>query len=309
MLPATPLSVPVHSNQLDAVDEVCSAALRCSQGDVIGQLLLLVVTGLVAVVVIAAVVHIREARATVSEERSRTATERQAFTRFAREVARLEASGPAVQLGPASGATATMAAPSSPLDPALERVRSSYEETVLAMDHYEEEYDEPLVEHMGRELGEEIATAVVQNQQLTPSLQQALVDRARDAARDRERLISRLDHELEALDDADRELASLAQTVDEAGTRSLTDWSFPQLADEWHRLGEVESRLKRMVARRQESLETNAVHHRTSAPPSLNAYLYDRLDSSYPVLSDAADVAAQLKAVRRRVLLALTARA
>lgn len=308
MLPATPLSIPVHANQLNAVDEVCTAALGCSQGDAISQLLLLVVSGLLAVVVIAVAVRIREARAAVSEERSRTATEHEAFSRFARRIARLEPSSPAFQLGPANGATAAVSA-SSPPDRALERVRTAYEESVLAMGHYEEEYDEPLAEHMGRELGEEVATAVAQSQHLTPSLQQELVQRAREAARDRERLMTSLDGELEALRAAEDELSALGDAVSEAGDRQLDGRTFPELADEWHRLGELESRLNRVANARQETLRDRTRDGRGDDAPSLNAYLYDGLESHYPVLSDTASLADRVQAIRRRVLLALTSRA
>lgn len=310
MPPATqPHSIPVHSNQLDAVDEVCSAALGCSQTDVIGQLLLLVVTGLVAVVIIAAAVHIREARATVSEERSRTATERHAFERFARKVSRFDASVTPVQPASAPGAGSAVSATSVPSSRGLNQVRTAYEETVLEMDHYEEEYDEPLAEHMRRELGAELATAVDQSQQLTPPLKQALVGRAREAARDRERLITQLDRERETLDAADDELASIADAVDESAPRSVGGWTFPDLVDEWHRLGELESRVSRLLTRRQEALQARGPDGRRAGEPSLNAYLYERLDTTFPVLTDAAVIADRVKTARRRVLLALTSRA
>ncbi len=309
MPPVSPsLSVPVHANQLKAVDDVCATALGCTHADVIGQLLLLVVTGLLAVVVIAAVVRIRDARAAVTEERSRTATEQQAFARFAREVSRLDAMGPAIQLGPGPGATSTVSASIAPRHRGLEHVRDAYEATVLAMDHYKEEYDEPLAEHMRRELGDEVAMAVEQSQQLTPPLKRALVARAWEAAHDRERLITQLNHELEALETADEELTAVADTVDEAASRSLVGWTFTELTDEWHRLGELESRLSRLLSRRQKALQAGT-NGRDPDRPSLNEYLYGPLETTYPILADATNLADCVKDVRRRVLLALTDRA
>lgn len=304
-----PLSIPVHSNQLGAVDEVCAAARSCQQSDVIGQLLPLIVTGLVAVVVIAAAIRVREARATVSEEQSRTETERQAFQRFARTVSRIEPVTTTVQLGTAPAVTAAVATSTPRPDQGLERVRQAYTDTLLAMDHYEEEYDEPWAEHMRLELGEELGTAVEQSQELTPPLKQALVTRAQEAARERERLISRLAREEEALDAADEELSAVAEMVEEAATRPIEDWSFRALTDEWHRLGELESRLSRLLARRQEALGSADVVGFRSDSPSLNAYLYDHLNTRFPVLADATSLADRVKDVRRNVLLALTRRA
>lgn len=304
-----PLSVPVHSNQLGAVDEVCNAALGCGQSDVIGQLLPLVVTGLAVMVVLAAAYHVREARAAVAEERSRTATERQAFQRFAREVDRIDPSPAAVQLSTAPAVTTAVAASSPRPDRGLEQVRQAYQETLLAMDHYDEEYDEPLAQHMRLELGEEVATAVEQSQQLTPPLKQALVSRANEAARERERLINRLAGEQEGLETADEELSAVAELVDEAASRSIEDWSFRELTDEWHRLGELESRLSRLLSHRQESLGAGPVDARRVDSLSLNTYLYDRLDTTFPVLSDATALAERVKVTRRNVLIALTKRA
>lgn len=306
---AQPLSVPVHANQLDAVNEVCQSAIGCARGDLFEQLLLLVATGIIALVLVAVAVHIREALPLVREERSRTATEQEAFTRFARAVARLDAPGPAVQLGAGQGATSVVSASLAPQNRGLDAVRSAYEDTVLAMDHYEEEYGEPLAEHMRQELGEEVATAVEQNQQLTRPLQQALVARAREAALDRERLMTRLDHEVEALEAAEDELTAVAEAVDDARGRPLDGRSFPELTDEWHRLGELESRLRRLLSRRQEARQPIAFDDPGAGQPSLNAYLYEPLETRFPVLADATALADRVKDVRRRVLLALTRRA
>ncbi|MFB6353453.1 MAG: hypothetical protein ABEJ92_05150 [Halobacteriales archaeon] len=306
---AQPLSVPVHANQLGAVEEVCAASIGCAQGDLLGQLLVLLATGVLAIVVIAVAAHVREARAVVSEEQSRTAAEQRAFARFARKVASFEAGGGTVQPGPAAGAVSATSASLVPSQQGIESVRTAYRETVLAMDHYEEEYDEPLDEHMRRELGVEIATAVEQSQQLSPPLKRALVERAREAARDRERLMTRLDHEMEALDAAEEELTSVADTVEEAASRPVDGLRYDELTDEWNRLGELKSRLSRLVARRQEALQEDVDDGPRTEYPSLNAYLYDDLDATFPILEDAAALAGRVKDVRRRVLLALTRQA
>lgn len=306
---AQPLSVPVHANQLDAVDEVCRSSFRCAYGAALDQLVLLLITGVIAVVLFAAALRVREALPAVREERSRTATEQEAFTRFARAVTRLDTTGPTVQLNHGPGAVSAVSASVGPPHSGTAAVRSAYEGTVMAMDHYQEEYGEPLAVHMRHELGEEVATAVEQNQQLTRPLQQALVTRAREAAADRGRLINRVDHELEALEAAEDELTAVADTVDPPSDVTLSRRSFSELTDEWHRLGEHESRLRRLLSRRQETLDTTATDPPGNGPPSLQAYLYKPLDTRHPILADATDLAAHVKDVRRRVLRALTRRA
>lgn len=310
MAAAPPLSISVHTSQLEAVDEVCGAALGCGQSDVFGQLLLLVLSGLLAVFLLAAVQHVRAARSAVAEERSRTATEQHAFDRFARAVSRLDAVAPTTQVAPVEGAGTTVAAAGAPPpDRTLVAVREAYEETVMAMPHYVEEYDEPLDRHMRAEFGEEVATAVADGDRFTPALKAVLLQRARHAAADRDRLISRLDDEADELDAAAEELSRLGATIEEAAERPLNGRSYDQLVDEWHRLGEVEARLRRLLDDRQGSLDPDADARGPPYRPSLQGYLYAALDSHYPVLADGSVLADRIKTARSRVLHALTRRA
>lgn len=310
MVAASPLSISVHANQLDAVEEVCGPALGCAPADVLGELLVLAVTGLVAVFVLAAIQRVSAARAEVAEERSRTATEQDAFARFARQVARLDPSRPAPQTTRADGMGVAAAVSShSPPDRGLEAVREAYRATVMAMPHYEEEYDESMARHMREEFGGEVATAVSDGPGLTPELRQALMDRAREAAIERDRLMRRLDREAESLDAADDQLASITAELEAAEGSSLDELGFERLVDEWNRLGELESRVSRLLGRRQETLGSNGLSGRGAGQQSLYEYLYADLDTTFPILSDGSVLADRVKGARSRVLAALTARA
>lgn len=307
---ALPLSISVHANQLDAVEEVCNTALGCAQTDLLGQLLLLVAFGLVTVFVLAAVQWVSEARAELSQERSRTATEQEAFDRFARRVAGVEPSASTYQLAPADGAvSAASVTAHMPSDGRLEAVREAYRDTVMAMGHYEEEYDEPLVRHLRQEFGQEVATAVADGDRLTPELKGVLVERSREAARDRERLIHRLDREADALESAADEIHAIDATISEAEQRPLGRLGYRELTDEWNRLGELESRLSRLLAGRQETLQSRSEPGRTDGHRSLHRYLYADLDTTFPILTDGAVLADRVKGARSRVLEVLTSRA
>jgi hypothetical protein len=311
MATAVSLSISVHANRLDAVGEMCGATLGCAPSNALGQLLLLVVTGLVAVFVLAAIQRVSEARAEVAEERSRTATEQEAFERFARRVARLDPSRPAAaQVAPADGviATATVSTHSA-TDRGLEAVREAYEETVMAVPHYEEEYAEPMARHIREEFGEEVATAVSGSGQLTPELKQVLVERAREAALERDQLMRRLNREAESLEAADDQFSTMTADLDEAEDSPLEEQGFEQLVDEWNRLGELESRLSRLLGERQETLESNGISTPGGGQQSLYEYLYADLDTAFPILVDGAVLADRVKTARSRVLAALTARA
>lgn len=309
MVAALPLSVAVHSDQLNAVDEVCGPALGCAQTDLLNQVLLLAVFGLVTVVLFAALQHVSRARSEVAEEQSRTARERDAFAKFAQRVAKLDPSPSGHQIAAPEGATATVAmAGNTPSDDRLEAVRDAYRETVMAMPHYEEEYAEPLGYHLREEFGEEVATAVTGGSRLTPELKQVLVRRARESSHERGRLMDRLDREAEALDSAADELETIERVVHETDDVTLDDRDFRALADEWHRLGEFESRLTRLLERRQEALQSQWEASDLSGLRSLQHYLYADLETGFPILADGAVLADRLTATRSRVLATLTTR-
>lgn len=309
MVAAFPLSVAVHSNQLDAVEEVCGPALGCAQADLLSQLLLLVALGLLTVFGLAALQRVNEARAEVQEEQSRTATERNAFARFADQVAKLDPSPTSYQLASTEGATATVAmSGQQPSDNRLEAVRDAYRETVMAMPHYEEEYAEPMAQHLREEFGEEVATAVTGGDRLTPELKQVLVRRARESAHERGRLMDRLDREADRLDTATEELETIRSVVNQTDQKSFVGSDFRDLADEWNRLGEFESRLTRLLERRQESLQSEWQAGDLSGLRSLQQYLYADMETDFPVLADGAVLADRLAAARSRVLGTLTTR-
>lgn len=306
---ALPLTIAVRADQLDAVDEVCGAALGCAQSDLLGQLLVLVVFGLVTVFVLAAAQRVNEARAELAAERSRTSTEQEAFARFARQVAGVEPSAGTYQLTSTDGgASAVSVADPPPPDDRLETVRDAYRETVMAMDHYEAEYGEPLARNLREEFGEEIAMAVMNGDQLTPELKNVLVERAREAAHERERLRYRLDREADALESAHDELQTVGAAVQEAEQRALADRGYRELVDEWNRLGELESRISRLLTRRQEALQSRRLSGGADPWRSIRSYLYGDLGTTFPVLSDGAALADRVKGARSRVLGALTNR-
>ncbi|MDZ7701937.1 MAG: hypothetical protein U5J98_07630 [Halobacteriales archaeon] len=308
--PALPLSTAVHSNQLEAVEQLCGPALGCAGSDLLGQLLLLAVFGVVTVVLLAALERVQAARGAVAEERSRTATEKEAFERFARRVAGLDPSEPGVGLTTTDGGVAAVSVAGHPVtDRRLEAVREAYRETVMAMAHFEDEYDEPLARHLGQEFGEEVARAVADGDRLRPELKEVLVDRAREAARERERLMHRLDREADGLDAAGDELRAVEAAVRDAEGRSLAGTSFQELADEWNRLGELESRLSRLFSRRQEELKSRDHVAGAAERRSLQGYLYAGLETVHPVLADGAVLADRVKAARSRVLRRLTSQA
>lgn len=303
-------SISVHANDVGLADEVCRAAFQCGTPDALVHLVVFFATGLLTVFVLAAIIHLREARATVSEEQSRTAAEHDAFATFARRIAAIDPGSPAVQPASSSGPTATLTAEPHPPDEALEQVTAAYRETVMAVPHYDEDYDETLATNMAEEFGEEIATAVVSGSQFTQQLKQALMHGSRDAQNRRRELLSGLDREAEDLDEAMDAFGEIDAAIDAVDESPLTDRSFDGLAAIWERLGEIEDRCNRIIDRRQQRIhEWSMSGPRDAAAPTLHEYLYQPLSVTYPILADGTGLADRIRTAQHRVLIALTRRA
>jgi hypothetical protein len=165
-----------------------------------------------------AVTSIRDAREAVRVERQCTVAECGAFEQFGQRVGRLDPATPPsdtpprVQDGPrtipsnlqSSSATATEG-----FD--LDKVHRAYRETVMDMDHYAEDYDEPMGVNMAAEFSDELAIALTNGSQFTPYLQQAVVQAATAARTRRQEFITRLDEEEEALAEASQTLSSVTE--------------------------------------------------------------------------------------------------
>lgn len=308
MAVSPPLGISVHTQRnVGMVDEVCRAGLDCAGGDSVSGLALLVVTGLLAVFVLAAILHLHGARSLLAEERSRTADERDAFDRFTRRIADIDPDGSAPQRVRTDDSLLAVSATAP--QQRLDQVKRAYRETVMDVPHYDEEYAEPLSVNMAAEFGDEVATAVVDGDQLTPGLKQALVAKGRDAQQRRNRFIATLDREAEALARADGTLAEVDVDLQRLDETSLLDRSFDELVGVWEDLGGLEDRIEHTIAERQQEVHAESMAYRNGDDPvSLHEYLYRPLPVTHPVLADATDLVDQIRTARHRVVAALTAR-
>jgi hypothetical protein len=251
MVTAAPLATRVQMRNLEAVDDVCRSAFGCG-GLGLETVTLAAVTVVLALVVVAVAVHVREATAAGDEERERLGIERDAFARFARQVADIEVPETSATVSTTGGiATAVTTAP----DDRLRRVQEAYRETVMAVAHFESDYGEPLGDNMAAEFGEDVAVAVVDGGRLTPQLKSALVQGSREAQRSRANLLSTLEAEAESLDRARTAIEEVdGEREAIAGRTSFADRSFEALEDDWERLGVLADRCRDLVAERGETL-------------------------------------------------------
>jgi len=266
-------------------------------------------SGLLALVcfALAALSFVPEARAVVREEHSRATAERDAFQRFRRRVASLDVTPTRMPDGGQTLGVGTLSV-SEPPDERLARVRDAYRETVMAVDHYGAEYDEPLATNLGAEFGEGVAEALVNGQTLTPALRTTLVEGASDASDRRAKLCRALDTEADTLRESAATLREVERTVEAADGPTLSE-SYDSLTRRWDRLQEAEATVEGVLAEQQSDLhEEYGVAPRLGGPVSLHEYLYADESYTHPVLAEGADLLETLRERQDQTALALARR-
>lgn len=245
--------------------------------------------------------HIERASDQLREERTRTAAERDAFAAFRTCVTELDTAS--------SPSTASLRAVATNVltgtqhtNSQLERLREQYRTTAMSVPHFEEEYDESLAEHLTAELGEEIATQVVHGDRFTPTLKTALVDASETARDARESFIGILDDEQTELNEAQRTITTIERWFRAVNTRPLGEWSFDELFGAWETLIAMEHRCATVLQTRQQHLHRPGRTARAEqATLDLNQYMYQPLETDYPVLRDVLQVLETVRQARHRI--------
>lgn len=307
MVTQMPATTPVYSRGLQLGAEGWCEVVACGDPELVLHVLGSLWLGVVTAFALAALVYVREARPACETERRRARTERDAFQRFSRRVADVEATatGPADVHHGAATLVRTDAA-----DDGLRRVRDAYGETVMAVPHYDEEYDESMVANMSAEFGEEVATAVAGGAAFTPQLKHAVVAASDESRRQRAGFVRALARERDALSAAGDRLGGVDAALDGSNATPLSRRSFDDLAALDDRLRDLEASVAGVVRDRQAAVRGGYQgRYRRHEGHEFLAYLYRDLPVTYPVLADAASLLDDLATARRRVVRALTARA
>lgn len=235
--------------------------------------------------------RITDALAAIEEEQQRTTAERDAFTQFARQIAKLEATEPAKAASPVESVVVADQADTQDLC----TVREAYRETVMDVDHYEEEYDEPLAEHMSGEFSAELALTLVSGETLSPQLRQALVQASNRARDERASFVRTLDQEQNALEDAKDTLMEVASDADELAHTRFHQRSIDELIRMYIRSMDLEERCKQILTERQEQLEERGL----PGGKKLQEYLHASHEWTYPVLLAGVNSITQIRKIER----------
>lgn len=254
--------------------------------------------------ILAVMTRIPDAIDDISEEQAQISNERDAFEEFAQRVAsfqptesHLSAFSAQQQQNPNLGVATMVQNGNSLSTNQLTNVTDAYQETVMALSHYESVYGEPLPENMSKELGPEVAQSVIAGDVLTSNLQSTLYTKSLRAAKERADFLHHLQTERESVQTARQKLRDIHNAVAEIDD-SLYPRPISEVVQSWNRLEDLESECKSVFITRQSAIQStpgSGNHH------FLQNYLYHSRGWTFPVLGDSLDVLEQIQETKRRV--------
>ncbi len=268
-------------------------------------ILLLAGLAVVAVGVLGVLTYLYSARNTVDREIKEVVAERKAFLAFADRI-----EGMAVEQ--TSGAMATPQTIQT-LDtgpPPVKEVATAFEDTVMALPHYEETYGEDVLDQLAIELDADLVASLNRPGGMNDPVKQGLVRQANEAASKREDLLAILEEERDTLSEAERDLASVVSEVEAMNDEPLASRSYADLQELFVRLRELRNRVEGVGQARQRAIHD---HTRTLTwnrdAVTLQEYLYGESSPTYPVLDATVRLEGLLGRAKSRVSRALWTRA
>ena len=254
----------------------------------------------------------RSAMEIVESDREWTTDERDAFATFTDRIADLDVAAvdpPADEFQQPSTQLLAQSPHDSNAATSLEEVRDIYRETVMAVEHYADVYDDTLEESLAQEFGPEVATTVLTSDQLTPQLRDRLVECSQQARKSRHSLLQGLKSEHSALKTADEKLTRLGAALDGiVGTRSFENWTDRELDSADERLRSRRRECEQLLTDRQATLSEQRVPSTHRIDHEFSEYLYGSLSVTYPVVSDTTSLIDTLRTAHENVEQALTTR-
>ncbi|WP_144426092.1 DUF7260 family protein [Halanaeroarchaeum sulfurireducens] len=246
--------------------------------------------------------HLDDASDRIEREIADVIAERDAYRAFADAVDGIAASQPTRSMATPQTiqSAGTTGAP-------VDSVRRAFEQTVMAMHHYEETYDESWDTHLQSEFDDDVVAGLRKRGCVNEPIKRALRGHALDAARKRDDLAHVLKTERSAVDEARTTLAEVDATLGSIDDGSLRQRSFEDLSETYSTLDTLHSETLRVVERRQRQ-----IHRETrcevwaSRELTLQEYLYDQLPVTYPVLDAAISLTDDLRTANRLVQRRLT---
>lgn len=245
---------------------------------------------------------IERARSRLETERRFLERERDAFSDLLGRINTIPVDAPAAIGSQTNETLAASTMATKPQSAGLRRVRELYRETVMAVPHYEAEYDESLAENLAVECGPTIANQLVDGDALTQPVYDAFVGACRRARKERKGMLQHLASERESLARYESELDEIESAVFEAAEQieSQSESQVRSRIDET--FSTLQARCSALSAERQQEIHDWAARDIEGTELGLLEYLYGDLPTTTPVLSDIVSCLETIHYHRRRCL-------
>lgn len=250
-----------------------------------------------------------EAHQKVTEERELLRTEANAFSDFC---ARLD--GIDCETTPSEAATSathdTIAFHGDPVShQGNTPIRDAYVETVMDTPHYEREYADSYWESITAEFGNEFAMVLNQTAVITPALKDHVLTAAQQSKAQRKQLITTLNQEASALEDANAELYTIAEEANAIRSRPLPECTTAELEHLHADVEDLSVQVESLATRRQTGdLALRSVGAGLKNTLRRTKYFYESLETTHPILDPIATISDQLTTTTQRITDILAAR-
>lgn len=246
-----------------------------------------------------------DARAKLERERRRTTDEVDALQRFEDSIRSLDTETPRQQT--ARPALAAAIDTNGGQSDALGRVRAAYESTVMAVPHYEEEYGDSYRASLAGEFDTHVAVVLTEGATFDERCKTILNSAITDSTTARRSLLAAIDEEADSLSTATETLMSVAKSLGSLSELPFAEESFGCLDAYRARIGQLETKCEDALNCRQRSVfDQRRAAWIPADAPDIAKYLYQDLDTDYPVMSVIADLLERTRALRSRVERAMT---
>lgn len=228
-------------------------------------------------------------------ERRKIVDEREAFEAFRTRLDRI-----AAESAPAGGLPLRYHA--DPAGRGLRAVKAAYEETVMSVPHFADDYDETYEASVEAEFGANLALVLTGESVLDDRSRRILIDRTETAIDEREVFLDTLDSEAESLARAASGLATLREELAALTADRPADRDFGALDAHRAQVPVLRRKCDAIAARRQADLRQQRRRMRLpSSFPNVPAYLYAGLAERYPALAAVGDLGTRLDEVKRDI--------
>ena len=250
--------------------------------------------------------YLKQAREELDAERDFTEAERDAFRQFMNDVQSLSVQSAGTAAGGAGSVLLTTGGSSADT---LGTVREQYRDTVMDVSGYEAVYGETLAEHISAEFGGDISTVVLDNGSLTRPAQALLVSQASEAIAQRESHLETIDTEYDSVLDASAELQKTTSVLEAVDPSRMYQYSFDELTAYETELQRADEVCQQLLSTRQREIHAGTQRSFSrSGRTTLQEYLYQSLETMYPVISSTLDRIHKLDERRRLVIRSIAQR-